>query len=61
MPRNKRILFAIMGWGMGHATRCVPIIKSLMKNNYVILSKNEISTIAINRRFDLTLHIPARI
>ena len=51
MPKNKRILFAIMGWGLGHATRCIPIIKSLMKNNHVILSSNGISTTLLKQEF----------
>jgi len=51
MPKNKRILFAIMGWGLGHATRCIPIIKSLMKDNHIILSSNGISTILLQQEF----------
>ena len=51
MPKNKRILFAIMGWGLGHATRCIPIIKSLMKDNHVILTSNGISPILLQQEF----------
>ena len=51
MPKNKRIFFAIMGWGLGHATRCIPIITSLMKDNHVILSSNGISTILLQQEF----------
>ena len=51
MPKNKRILFAIMGWGLGHATRCIPIIKSLMKANHVILASNGVSTILLKQEF----------
>mgnify|MGYP000011690009 FL=1 len=51
MPKNKRILFAIMGWGLGHATRCIPIIKSLMKENHVILASNGISTTLLKQEF----------
>ena len=51
MKNNKRILFAIMGWGLGHSTRCIPIIKSLMKDNYVILSSNGISTTLLRQEF----------
>ena len=51
MPKNKRIFFAIMGWGLGHATRCIPIIKSLMKDNHVILASNGISTILLKQEF----------
>ena len=51
MPKNKRILFAIMGWGLGHATRCIPIIKSLMKENHVILASNGISATLLKQEF----------
>jgi uncharacterized protein (TIGR00661 family) len=51
MPNNKHILFAIMGWGLGHATRCIPIIRSLMKENHVILASNGISTTLLNQEF----------
>ena len=37
MPKNKRILFAIMGWGLGHATRCIPIIKALMVHQFEVV------------------------
>lgn len=31
---TKRILIAPLNWGLGHATRCIPIIKALLQNNY---------------------------
>ncbi|MCH3881380.1 glycosyltransferase [Tenacibaculum aquimarinum] len=31
---NKKIIVAPLNWGLGHATRCVPIINSLLKNKY---------------------------
>ena len=40
-----------MGWGLGHATRCIPIIQSLMKDNHVILASNGISTILLKQEF----------
>jgi len=33
-----RILFAVLNWGLGHATRSIPIIQALKKNNQVILA-----------------------
>ena len=53
MPKNKRILFAIMGWGLGHATRCIPIIKSLLKDNHVILASNGNSSILLRHEFPI--------
>lgn len=32
MPEHKKILIAALDWGMGHATRLVPLIRSFQKN-----------------------------
>ena len=57
MPQNKRILFTIMGWGLGHATRCIPIIQSLIKDNHVILASNGISSTLLHQEFPALLCI----
>lgn len=31
---KKRILVAPLNWGLGHATRCIPIIKALIEQDY---------------------------
>lgn len=31
---KKRILIAPLNWGLGHATRCIPIINELIRNNF---------------------------
>lgn len=33
MVNRKRILVAPLNWGLGHATRCIPIIKALIKHD----------------------------
>ena len=33
----KRILVAPLNWGIGHATRCIPIIENLIKNDFDVL------------------------
>ena len=33
-PKNGHILIAPLNWGIGHATRCIPIIKQLQKNGF---------------------------
>ena len=39
MKVKKRILVAPLDWGIGHSTRCIPVINALLSNNYeVILS-----------------------
>ena len=32
-PRKPRILVAPLDWGLGHATRCIPIIHELLQQN----------------------------
>ncbi len=34
---NKTIFYSALDWGLGHATRSVPIIRQLLKSNAVIL------------------------
>jgi uncharacterized protein (TIGR00661 family) len=40
---SKKILVAPLNWGLGHAARCIPIIKSLIKTNFepIIASDGE--------------------
>ena len=37
MKSGKTILVAPLNWGLGHATRCIPIIKELIHHNYDVL------------------------
>ncbi|MDO9549247.1 MAG: glycosyltransferase [Candidatus Marinimicrobia bacterium] len=37
-PRKTRILVAVLNWGLGHASRSIPIIKALKKQNTVVLA-----------------------
>ena len=37
MKTKKRILVAPLDWGIGHATRCIPIIKELINNNFDVI------------------------
>ncbi|MEO8934565.1 MAG: glycosyltransferase, partial [Xanthomarina sp.] len=32
---SKQILVAPLNWGLGHATRCIPIINALIENNFI--------------------------
>jgi UDP:flavonoid glycosyltransferase YjiC (YdhE family) len=34
---SKRILIAPLDWGLGHATRCIPIIRMLLQMNHEVL------------------------
>jgi len=35
---RKRILYAVLDWGLGHATRSIPIIRALRNNNELVLA-----------------------
>jgi len=37
-PDKTRILVAVLNWGLGHATRSIPIIKAFKEHNTVILA-----------------------
>lgn len=37
MANKKTILVAPLNWGLGHATRCIPIINELLAHNYQVL------------------------
>ena len=42
-PRKLRILVAPLDWGLGHTTRCIPVIKALLKHDAeVIIAGNKI-------------------
>ena len=37
MNKKKRILLAPLDWGLGHATRCIPIANALEANGYEVV------------------------
>lgn len=37
LPSKPKILVAPLNWGLGHATRCIPIIKELLSQNVEVL------------------------
>ncbi|NOQ71609.1 MAG: hypothetical protein GQ574_06395 [Crocinitomix sp.] len=40
--KNQKVLIAALDWGMGHTTRCVSVIRTLIKaNNEVVFAGNE--------------------
>ncbi|HEY4628832.1 MAG TPA: glycosyltransferase [Flavobacterium sp.] len=49
---SKTILIAPLNWGLGHATRCIPIIKALQENNYIpIIASDGISLEILRKEF----------
>lgn len=51
MFNNKVIFFGALDWGLGHATRSVPIIRQLLKNNTVILGVTPLTKIIFDEEF----------
>lgn len=48
----KRILIAPLNWGLGHATRCIPIIRALEKNNFEpIIASDGVSLELLRKEF----------
>lgn len=59
---NKTILIAPLNWGLGHATRCIPIIKALQENNYIpIIASDGIALELLRKEFPYikTLKLPS--
>ena len=59
---NKTILIAPLNWGLGHATRCIPIIKALQENNYTpIIASDGIALELLRKEFPYlkTLELPS--
>lgn len=47
---SKTILVAPLNWGLGHATRCIPIIKALQEHNYVPIIASDGAALALLRK-----------
>lgn len=59
---SKNILVAPLNWGLGHATRCIPVINELIKNGFnPIIASDGIALQLIQKEFpDLkTLELPS--
>lgn len=49
---KKNILVAPLNWGLGHATRCIPIIRELEKNGYTpILASDGVALHLLQKEF----------
>ena len=52
MNLANRILVAPLNWGLGHATRCIPIIKELINNGFIpILASDGIALDLLKKEF----------
>jgi len=49
---KKRILIAPLNWGLGHATRCIPIINALIKNEYIpVIASDGAALLLLKKEF----------
>lgn len=59
---KKRILVAPLNWGLGHATRCIPILKALEKNNFEpLIASDGIALELLKKEFPhlITIQLPS--
>lgn len=51
-PRKLRILVAPLDWGLGHTTRCIPVIKALLQQDAeVIIAGNQVQEKVLTAEF----------
>jgi uncharacterized protein (TIGR00661 family) len=56
---GKNILVAPLNWGLGHATRCIPIIRELQKNDFnVIIASDGGALSLLQKEFPDLLALP---
>lgn len=54
----KKILIAPLNWGLGHATRCIPIIKALEKQGFIpIIASDGTSLDLLKKEFPHLTHL----
>ncbi|PKA82655.1 uncharacterized protein (TIGR00661 family) [Ulvibacter sp. MAR_2010_11] len=52
MAEKKTILVAPLHWGLGHATRCIPIINALLQHNFsVIIASDGAALLLLQKEF----------
>ncbi len=59
---KKRILVAPLNWGLGHATRCIPIIRALENNNFEpIIASDGVALELLKKEFPhlITIQLPS--
>ena len=59
---KKKILIAPLNWGLGHATRCIPIIKALEENGFEpIIASDGVALALLKKEFPklISIELPA--
>lgn len=58
MDKSKKILVCPLNWGLGHASRCIPIIKALLEQNKeVIIASDGYAQELLKQEFPQLKHI----
>ncbi|MCX6290402.1 MAG: glycosyltransferase [Bacteroidetes bacterium] len=61
MAEKKKILVAPLDWGLGHATRCIPIIQELLNQGEAVILAGEKNTESLlKKEFPMLEFIPLR-
>lgn len=47
---SKRVLIAPLNWGLGHATRCIPIIQALLQRGHTVLIASDGDALTVLQR-----------
>jgi uncharacterized protein (TIGR00661 family) len=50
MHKNKTILVAPLNWGLGHATRCIPLIRLLLQEGFEVLLGSDGNALTLLRQ-----------
>lgn len=65
LERRKRILVTVLDWGLGHATRCVPVINALLQQGAEVMIAGSGASLALLQQefaalksFELTAYNP---
>ena len=55
---KRNILIAPLNWGLGHATRCIPVINALIENNFnPIIASDGMALQLLKKEFPLLTHL----
>ncbi len=58
LETKKKILVAPLNWGLGHATRCIPIIKALQSNEFEpVIASDGVALALLKKEFPDLLHL----
>lgn len=59
--KNHKVLVAPLDWGLGHATRCIPIIRALqLKGDDIIIAAEKAQAVILKQEFPAIRIIPLR-